>query len=404
MHVVKKGLVIIAVLLVIGLTSAWLGKSHLRFFLFKRSIYANKTLTTADHPQSLPSEHHTLVVMALKDDLKFPWSMAFLPEGDILITEKPGRLTRFNPTTGRSVAIGGIPKVYFHNQGGLFDVALDPNFAANRYLYLSYAVKLPDGLKTTRLARAQLSEDRLTAFQVLFTAEPAFDASHHFGGSLLVDDAGYLFLTVGDRGQRHLAQQLDTHNGKVLRLTREGQAAADNPFANTPKARPEIYSYGHRNPQGLAIHPVTRQLWLAEHGPQGGDEVNMVRPGANYGWPVITYGEEYGGGKIGEGTHKPGMEQPVHYYVPSIATAGIGFYRGGAFSAWRDNLLITALRGTHLNRLNLHDGKVKEERLLSELNMRLRDVAQAPDGKLYVLAENGVLLRLEATQSKTAGR
>lgn len=387
--------VVILVALVVAAGVAWLQQDQLRFWWKQWQINTNKNLTTGDAPRRLQVTAGAVTVRALKDDLVVPWAMVFLPGGELLITEKPGTLTRFDPKTGQSVAVEGVPEVYFFNQGGLFDLALHPDFSNNHIVYLSYAVALENELRTTRLARAKLLDDRLVQLEVLFSATPAFTTSHHFGGSLLFDRDGLLYLTIGDRGQRQLAQRLDTHNGKVVRLKADGRVPADNPFQSRQDARPEIYTYGHRNPQGLALHPQTGQVWLAEHGPQGGDEINVLKAGANYGWPIITYGEEYGGGKIGEGTHKAGMEQPIHYYVPlSIAPAGIAFYQGSVFPQWQGSLLIAALRGTHLNRLSFHHGQVQEERLLSQLKMRLRDVVQGPDGFLYVLSENGVLLKL----------
>jgi glucose/arabinose dehydrogenase len=253
-----------------------------------------------------------------------------------------------------------------------------------------------DGRSTTRLARAQLVGDELRDAQVLYTAEPVQDTQKHYGGRLLFSD-GYLYMTIGERGHRHLAQQLDTDLGKVLRFHTDGSIPADNPFAGTPGARPAVFSYGHRNPQGLDRHPETGELWVTEHGPKGGDELNRLIPGANYGWPIITYCEEYRGGKIGEGTAREGMEQPVHYYVPSIATGGLAFYHGDQFPAWRGDAFIGALRKLHLNRVAFDaDGSVTEHRLLEDLALRVRDVKVGPDENLYILNEQGSLIRLES--------
>jgi glucose/arabinose dehydrogenase len=252
-----------------------------------------------------------------------------------------------------------------------------------------------EGRSTTRLARALLNGDALSQWEVLYTTEPVQDTRKHYGGRLLFSE-GYLYMTMGERGAGEMAQRLDTDLGKVLRFRTDGSIPDDNPFAATPGARKAIFTYGHRNPQGLARHPATGEIWVTEHGPQGGDELNRLVAGANYGWPVITYGEEYGGGKIGEGTAKEGMEQPVYYYVPSIATGGLAFYQGGAFPGWNGDAFITALRDFHLNRLAFApDGKVTEYRLLSELQLRVRDVKLGPDGRLYVLSEQGSLLRLD---------
>jgi glucose/arabinose dehydrogenase len=273
-------------------------------------------------------------------------------------------------------------------------VLVHPRFSENSLVYLSYSVAAEEGF-TTRVARGRLRGSALEDLEVIFTALPAFPERRHFGSRLLLDE-GYLYITVGDRGNRDLAQALHTHNGKVIRLTEDGHVPPDNPFVGQAGARGEIYSYGHRNPQGIAKHPVNGSIWLAEHGPQGGDEINILRRGANYGWPVITYGEEYGGGKIGEGTHKEGMEQPLVYYTPSVAVGGIHFYAGDAYPGWRPSLLVSSLRLTRINRLELDgDGVGKETRLLGDLNMRIRDVQVGPDGLVYALADRSRLIRLE---------
>ncbi|CAA0104731.1 Aldose sugar dehydrogenase YliI [Halioglobus japonicus] len=356
------------------------------------------------------SEGVDFTVTAITDQLEMPWSFAFMPGGDILVTERGGSVQRLDPESGTLTAISGVPEVFYQGQGGLLDIALLPSLPASKHVssqassqadmsqplwvYLTYSAPMGEDLSTTRLARARLEGDALRDLEVLYTTEPVQKTKKHYGGRLLFDD-GYLFMTMGERGQADLAQRLDTDLGKVLRFNSDGSVPADNPFATTPDARPAIYSYGHRNPQGLARHPVTGEVWVTEHGPQGGDELNRLQPGANYGWPVITYGEQYGGGKIGEGTAKEGMEQPVYYYVPSIATGGLSFYQGAQFPDWNGNAFIGALRAFHLNRLSFTpDGKAVEHRMLSDLNLRLRDVKQGPDGNLYLLSEQGSLLRL----------
>lgn len=331
----------------------------------------------------------------ITDELEKPWSFAFLPDGDILLTERAGALKRLDPKSGSLTAISGLPDVEFAGQGGLFDVALHPAFPDPAWVYLTYAAPMGEGRSTTRLARARLRGDVLEQWETLYTAEPARDSGVHYGGRLLFADE-HLYMTVGERGAGDLAQRLDTDLGKVLRFRSDGTLPEDNPFAATPGARKAVFTYGHRNPQGLARHPTTGEIWLTEHGPQGGDELNRLEAGANYGWPVITYGEKYGGGKIGEGKAKAGMAQPVHYYVPSIATGGLGFYQGHPFAAWNGDAFIGALRDRHLNRLAFApDGKVIEYRLLAELRLRVRDVKQGPDGLLYLLAEQGALIRLD---------
>jgi len=365
-------------------------------------FYAPRLYTAVSQPLAVDAPPHRessggvdFTATAITDRLKMPWSFAFMPGGDILLTERGGALQRLNPDSGTLTPVAGVPEVFYEGQGGLLDVALHPDFTAHSWVYLTYSAPMGEGRSTTRLARALLKEDVLHNWQLLYTAEPAQNTKIHYGGRLLFAD-GYLYMTMGERGQRDLAQQLDNDLGKVLRFHPDGSIPTDNPFARTAGARPAVYSLGHRNPQGLARHPVTGELWVTEHGPQGGDELNRLRPGGNYGWPVITYGEEYGGGSIGEGTAKAGMEQPVYHYVPSIATAGLSFYQGTQFPDWNGDAFIGALRAFHLNRLKFGlAGKVTEHRMLSELNFRVRDVKQGPDDNLYLLSEQGSLLRLE---------
>ena len=281
--------------------------------------------------EAISSEQATFRVVPVVTGLEHPWGMAFLPGGEILITERPGRVRMVRDGVLDPEPIEGVPEVYASGQGGLLDVALDPGFASNRVIYLSYAAPGDDG-NSTRVARARLGEGRLEDLKVIFTAEPLVDARKHFGSRLAFDAEGHLFITVGERGQGDRAQDLGQDNGKVIRLYPDGSVPEDNPFVGVAGARPEIFSYGHRNPQGLAIHPQTGIPWLHEHGARGGDEVNVVRPGVNYGWPVITYGIDYSGAPIGEGTHKEGMAQPIHYWVPSIAPSGMAFYEGDGVS------------------------------------------------------------------------
>ncbi|MFT6287631.1 MAG: glucose/arabinose dehydrogenase [Alcanivorax sp.] len=363
----------------------------------------NQNLQLADATVTSQARGLEVTVRAVAQDLELPWDMAFINDVEFLVTEKPGRLSRINLSSGVSTLIQGVPEVAFKGQGGLLGVALHPLFAENSMVYLSYSIALNEGTYTTRLLRARLLNEQLVEQQVLFTAEPALTTRKHFGGAMVFDNQGYLYLSVGDRGRRDNAQDLGSHLGKIHRLNADGSVPRNNPFIDQSKVLPEIYSWGHRNPQGLAIHPQTGDVWAAEHGPQGGDEINLIRAGANYGWPVITYGEEYGGGKIGEGTAKPGMEQPVHYYLPSIGTAGIGFYTGDQIPQWRDNLLVTGLvyNRAHVSRLAMEGGSVVEEELLFDhLNMRMRGVEDGPDGALYILSENGILFAVERTHTE----
>jgi aldose sugar dehydrogenase len=355
--------------------------------------------------EAISSEQATFRVVPVVTGLEHPWGMAFLPGGEILITERPGRLRLVRDGGLEPAPIAGVPEVYASGQGGLLDVALDPGFASNRVIYLSYAAS-GEGGNSTRVARATLGEGRLEDLAVIFTAEPLVRASKHFGSRLAFDAEGHLFITVGERGQGDRAQDLGQDNGKVIRLDPDGSVPEDNPFVGTAGARSEIFSYGHRNPQGMAIHPQTGVPWLNEHGARGGDEVNVVRPGVNYGWPVITCGIDYSGAPIGEGTHKEGMAQPIHYWVPSIAPGGMAFYDGAAFPEWRGDLFVGALKAELLVRLEL-DGErvVAEERLLDGALGRIRDIEVGPDEFLYLLTDegDGGLYRLEPAATSAEG-
>lgn len=330
--------------------------------------------------------------------LNHPWSMVFLPDGEILVSERSGKLRRIQNGKLLSASVSGLPEIEEHGQGGLLGLALHPKFADNRWLYFAFAGKGNDGY-STHLARGQYQDGKLTKVQELFAATPKSQASQHFGGRIAFDRAGYLYLTLGDRGNRDNAQDLSNHAGSLIRLHDDGRIPADNPFVNTSDAKPEIFDYGHRNIQGLAIHPATGQIWTCEHGPQGGDEINLEQAGANYGWPVITYGEEYGGGAVGAGiTEKTGMKQPVLYWTPSIAPSGMTFYTGDKYPGWQGNLFVGALKFQRISRITL-DGThfVSEEKLIDHEIGRIRDIQQAPDGYLYVLTDesNAGFYRLE---------
>ena len=343
------------------------------------------------------SDQASFQVVEVAGDLEHPWGMAFLPDGDLLITERPGRLRMLRDGVLDPTPIAGVPEVYASGQGGLLDVALDPDFARNRLIYLSYAARGADGAGT-RVARARLGEGRLDDLEVIFEGLMTTSGGRHFGSRLGFDRDGYLFVTLGERGTPEHAQELGDLAGKVVRLHPDGRVPDDNPFVGRADAGPEIYSYGHRNPQGLAVHPETGRVWVEEHGPRGGDEVNVVTAGANYGWPVITYGRAYSGGSIGEGSEKEGMAQPVHYWVPSISPSGMAFYQGDAFPQWRGDLFVGALSGELLARLELDGEQVtQEERLLEGVLGRIRDVRVGPDGYLYLLTDHddGALWRLE---------
>ena len=347
----------------------------------------------------LKSEKHAFRVATMVTGLVNPWSVAFLPDGRMLVTELAGRLRlvgqgfQLDPKP-----IEGLPELVAQGQGGLFDVVLHPQYAQNGWIYWAYNAPGPGGWGTA-LARGKLLGHRMTEVQVLFSMLPKTRSSHHFGGRIVFDKSGMLYLTLGDRGDKARAQKLDDHAGSVIRLHDDGRVPANNPFVRGAGAFTEKWTLGNRNIQGAALHPVTGELWTHEHGPQGGDEVNVMRSGLNYGWPVITYGVEYGlGSKIGEGQTKPGMVQPVHVWVPSIAPSGMAFVSGSQFPQGQGDLLVGALRGQMLVRLTLSGEKViKEERLLQGRLGRIRDVRMGPDGFVYLLTDDaqGALLRLE---------
>ena len=331
-----------------------------------------------------------LKLVTVAAGLDHPWSFAFLPDGRMLVTERPGRLRLVAPDGTLSGPIAGLPQVSTQGQGGLLDVALHPDFANTRLVFLSFAEPRESG-NATSVMRGRLSGDmaRLEDVQVIFRQQPAYDGGAHFGSRLALDRTGALFVTTGDRlNLRPLVQQTDNHIGKIIRITEDGGIPPDNP---KPEGwLPEIWSIGHRNLQGATIHPDTGQLWTVEHGAKGGDELNHPEAGKNYGWPVITYSREYSGAKVGEGlTGKPGMEQPVHYWTPSIAPSGMVFYTGDKYPQWQGDLFVGALAKQHVARLVIKDDTVVEEEKLFEGYTRFRDVRQGPDGFLYVLTDQG---------------
>jgi glucose/arabinose dehydrogenase len=344
------------------------------------------------------AQDHAFRVVEVVRGLEQPWGLAFLPDGRMLVTEKGGRLRVVSDGKLDPRPVAGMPEVAVHGQGGLMDVAPHPKFADNGLVYVSFAARGTDGVGT-ELARGRLVGHRLEEVRVIFRQSPKGSTGRHFGSRIVFDREGYLYLTLGDRGEMERAQRPGDHAGSVIRLHDDGRVPADNPFVGRSGWKPEKFDLGHRNQQGAALHPVTGALWTHEHGPQGGDEVNIIRPGANYGWPVITYGVNYViGTQIGEGTHKPGMQQPVWKWVPSIAPSGMAFYTGNKFPKWRGSLFVGALKDQLLVRLQL-DGEnvVKEERLLTGALGRIRDVRSGPDGYLYLLtdASPGVIARLE---------
>ena len=341
-------------------------------------------------------------VEVISKQLDHPWGLAFIDKGRMLVTEKAGAMRLIQPDGSMGAPLAGLPRIDAGGQGGLLDVVADSGFTRNRLVYFCFSEPAASGAgNSTALAVARLSDDdrRLENLKVLFSQKPKFASNHHFGCRIAESPDGKLFLTLGERFRRMQdAQTLDNHHGKVVRINKDGTVPADNPFVGKAGALPEIWSYGHRNVQGATIGPDAR-LWTLEHGPQGGDEINRPEAGKNYGWPVITYGENYGGGPIGAGlTEKAGMEQPLHYWTPSIAPSGMAFLRSDRYGrAWQGSLFVGSLKFQYLDRLEIRDGRiVKEEKLLQDVGQRIRDVREGPDGLLYVLtdASPGKLLRL----------
>lgn len=352
--------------------------------------------------QQYQSEKGPLKVTEVAGDLDHPWALAFLPGAGYLVTERSGKLLHISADGKQSSPIGGVPEVWAHEQGGLMDIALSPDFEADRMLYLSYSEADASGKKgSTAVGRGTLSQDmtRLENFQVIFRQQPQLSDGKHFGSRLVFDGDGYLFIALGENNQRATSQDLDKLQGKVVRIYPDGKIPPDNPFVNQPGKRPEIWSYGHRNQQGAAMNPWTGALWTNEHGPRGGDEINIVERGGNYGWPLATQGINYSGQPIPEAKGKtmPDGIDPFYVWAKSPAISGMAFYDSDTFTPWRHNLFIGALADQDLIRLELKDGKVvHEERLLKELNARVRDVRVGPDGYVYVLTDerDGQLLKL----------
>lgn len=356
------------------------------------------------------SAYHDYRVVTVADGLENPWSIAFLPGGDMLVTERPGRLRIIRQGKLLTNPVLGVPEVFAEGQGGLFDVRLHPDFASNHLLYLSYA-KSNTGGSTTMVIRARFENDRLTGVEDIFEAKS--QGRGHYGGRLAFDRDGYLFITVGERMapssgdlEAHPAQDLSNHHGTTIRIYDDGRVPTDNPFVDRAGVLPEIWSYGHRNPQGLAIHPETGDVWINEHGPQGGDELNRILPGANYGWPVVGYGVNYRSGlAIHEGTYREGMEPPVHFWVPSIATSGLLIYTGDRFPEWQGNFFVGGMAGEQLARLtpSTDAPTIETEETLVHGMGRIRDVRQGPEGYIYLAIDNragaGDVVRLEPNEN-----
>jgi glucose/arabinose dehydrogenase len=336
----------------------------------------------------------------LTEDLKMPWSIAILPDGRFLITEKAGNLRIATMEGKLSAPITGLPRVNAADQGGLLGIVLDPEFTDNRILYWAFSENQGEE-NVTAVAKGRLATNEKTVenTEIIYRATPAYKGTIHYGGRLLFDKTGNLILSTGERAHlqtRHQAQQINSALGKIIRITKDGKPAAGNPFENNTDARPEILSYGHRNVQGIAFNPATGDLWAHEFGPRGGDELNLIIPGKNYGWPIITYGTEYSGRKIGDSIQqKPGLEQPVYYWDPVVSPSGMMFYTGDNIAEWKSNLFISCLGGQHIVRLVIRNNLVLgEERLLEKQGQRFRDIVQGKDGALYTITQQGRLYRI----------
>ena len=377
--------------------------------MIRRSAFALALAATLAAPafaldKTYATEETEIRVATVASGLEHPWGLAFLPDGNFLVTERPGFLRIVTPEGRVSDAIYGVPQVVAQGQGGLLDVALDPGFAENRLIYLSYAEKGEGRTNGTAVARGHLTDSvspQLQDVEVIFRQQPKEDSTLHFGSRLVFDREGHLFIALGERSKANLrtqAQDLDSHLGKVVRIFPDGSVPQDNPFVNEGGALPEIWSYGHRNQQGAALHPETGILWTNEHGPRGGDEINIPQTGKNYGWPVVSQGVNYNLTPVGSGEKSaPGMEDPVHHWTPSIGVSGMAFYTGDAIPEWKGNLFVGGLARPGLYRLTLDgDNVTGEEVLLADLGKRIRDVRQGPGGALYLLtdAPNGELIRI----------
>jgi aldose sugar dehydrogenase len=350
-------------------------------------------------PIELDTQTQRIRVVTIVDGLDSPWSMAFLPNGDILVTERPGRLRLVHDGVLQPQPIAGVPPVQYQAHAGLLDVLLHPNFRTNNLIYLTYA-KLGEQGGTTAILRARFDGAQLLDAKDIFVADAWIRGGTNVGGRMVFDNKGMLYASIGDRGPtgEPLAQDLSKHNGKIVRLYDDGRVPEDNPFVNRPGARPEIYTYGHRNGQGLTIHPETGQIWESEHGPMGGDEVNILQPGLNYGWPVVSFGRKYDGGIISLQPWHEGMEPPAFFWVPSIGISNILFYTGDRFPTWKDHLIVTGMSGRLIQTVRLKGrGQNERESILTELRREYRDIRQGPDGFIYLV------VRQDARQTKNSG-
>lgn len=349
---------------------------------------------------SIPSEKLTFRFDTIKTNLNIPWGMTFLPNGEMLITEKSGTIHVVKEGRITTQTIKNVPPVYTRGQGGLFDIELDPDYSNNGWLYISYAAVDPEGNGSiTYIMRAKLKNYALEEQEIIFKGSPFTKAGVHFGGRLEFGKDGYLYFSIGERGEKEKAQSTATINGKVYRIKPDGSIPEDNPFIDTPGAQKAAYTYGNRNPQGLALHPITGEIWETEHGPMGGDELNIIRSGKNYGWPAITYGIDYDGSSISKDTARPGMEQPVIYWKPSIATSSMVFVKGDIYPEWKNNCLITGLTATFLlERLEINNNLVTHQERIYKRVGRVRNIEQDPEGYIYLAVEGGDILKIIPVQ------
>lgn len=370
-------------------------KRHLTFIVaFSTSMGFACAQDRTIGPEIITPEGENYTVETIIEGMQIPWGMAFLPDGGMLITEKKGELIHLKD--GVKTNITGLPKMTVQGQGGFMDVVLHPEYESNGWLYLSYASPEGEGRgANTAIARAKLSGSTLTDLQVLYKAGPNTTRGQHFGSRIAFDNEGYLYFSIGDRGDLNVnPQDVTRDGGKVYRINDDGSIPSDNPFVDTPNAKKAIYSYGHRNPQGMIKHPVTGEIWVHEHGPRGGDEINVVRKGANYGWPTITYGINYSGTEITKERSRPGMEQPLYYWLPSIAPSGFAYITGAVYPEWEGEILVGSLKFAYLEKLTLNNNKViKREKLINGLG-RVRDVRIGPDGHIYASVEGRGIVKL----------
>jgi len=352
--------------------------------------------TTGNSLLQIKSAGVNVKLEKVTDNLGIPWGMGFLSPTKLLITERKGNIILLDLKSSSKTVIRNAPKVLAHGQGGMLDIAVPPNYQSSKWIYFTYVKKTDDGGATT-LARARLDKDRFNQWQDLLVTKSATSTGYHFGSRITFDEHGHVYFGIGDRGDRPNAQDQTNHAGSIIRLNSDGSVPSDNPFVHNKAVLPEIWSYGHRNPQGLSYDFKNKRLWEIEHGPRGGDEINLIFPGKNYGWPVVSYGKEYWGPvAVGEGTHKKGMEQPVKVYIPSIAPGSLLHYTGDAFPGWKGNLFAGALKLKHINRIVINDkGKAEsDERLFNSLDQRIRALAQSPEGWIYFSTDSGKIYRI----------